>query len=187
MNNIINLLEQLDFGSSVAENETQNLQNYFVNTRFWRQIANDRYDIVLGAKGSGKSALYLSLIGNAETFRTKQNIILVEAENPRGDTVFTLLNAATRTDKYENPNKEALIEEDVVEFWKLYFLTIMVAKLRTFRFKGKHFTVIESLLENVGLLPKTFSITDAFNNVLHAVKQIFFLRFFQPEIEVNPE
>ncbi len=182
----IDILENLNFGSSVAEDETKNLQHYFVNTRFWRQINDDRYDIVLGAKGSGKSAIYLSLLHKSAEFLEEKKVVLVEAENPRGDTVFALLNTATRSTRYENPGKEALIEEDIIDFWKLYFLTIMVAKLRSIGFKGKQFVVIESLLENAGLLPKTFSIYDVFNNVLHAVRQIFSLQFFQPEIEVNP-
>ncbi len=57
MKNILHLLDSLDFGSSVAEEETKNLQKYFVDTRFWRNLSNDRYDIILGTKGSGKSAL----------------------------------------------------------------------------------------------------------------------------------
>jgi len=185
MKNMLDLLDSLDFGSSVAEDENKNLQKYFVDTRFWRNLSNDRYDIILGAKGSGKSALYLNLINKRDEFSQK-GIVIVEAENPRGDTVFALLNSAARTDKYENPNKEALIQEDIIDFWKLYFLTVIVSKLRSIGFKGKNYTAIESLLERAGLLPKTTSLTDAFNNVLHFLKQVVSLHFFQPEVEVNP-
>ncbi|MFN0036515.1 MAG: P-loop ATPase, Sll1717 family [Saprospiraceae bacterium] len=185
MQQTIDLLDSLDFGSSVAEEETKNLQKYFVNTRFWRNLSNDKYDIVLGAKGSGKSALYLNLISRRDEF-AERNIVIVEAENPLGDTVFALLNNATRTEKYDNPNKEALIQGDIIDFWKLYFLTVIVSKLRATGFKGDHFKVIESLLESAGLLPKTFSLTDAFNNVLHFLRQVVSLQFFQPEVEVNP-
>lgn len=181
----IDLLDSLDFGSSVAEEETKNLQKYFVDTRFWRNLSNDKYDIILGAKGSGKSALYLNLISKRDEF-AQRGIIIVEAENPRGDTVFGLLNSATRTEKYDNPNKEALIHDDIIDFWKLYFLTVITSKLRSTGFKGEHFSVIESLLESAGLLPKTTSLTDAFNNVLHFLRQVVSLQFFQPEVEVNP-
>jgi len=179
------LLESLAFGSSVAEEETKNLQHYFVDTRFWRNLNNDKYDIVLGAKGSGKSALYLNLINKRDEF-AERGITIVEAENPRGDTVFALLNSATRTEKYENPNKEALIQDDIIDFWKLYFLTVITAKLRSTGFEGKRFRVIESLFESTGLLPKTFSLTGVFNNVLHFLRQVVSLQFFQPEMEVNP-
>ncbi len=185
MKDKIELLESLDFGSSVAEEETRNLQKYFVDTRFWRNLTNDRYDIILGSKGSGKSALYLSLINKREEF-AQRNIVIVEAENPRGDTVFALLNSATRTDKYENPNKEALINDDVVDFWKLYLLTVAIAQLTEVGFRGKHFLIIRALLESAGLLPKTFSLNGVFNNVLHFLKQVVSLQFFQPEMEVNP-
>lgn len=179
------LLDLLDFGSSVAEEETKNLQKYFVDTRFWRNLNNDKFDIILGAKGSGKSALYLNLISKRDEF-AQRGIVIVEAENPRGDTVFGLLNSATRTEKYDNPNKEALIQDDIVDFWKLYFLTVIMSKLRSIGFKGEHFRVIESLFESAELLPKTFSLNDAFNNVLYFLRQVVSLQFFQPEVEVNP-
>jgi len=185
MQQTIDTLDSLDFGSSVAEEETKNLQKYFVNTRFWRNLNNDKYDIVLGAKGSGKSALYLNLISRHDEFADR-GITIVEAENPLGDTVFALLNNATRTEKYDNPNKEALIQDDIIDFWKLYFLTIITSKLRATGFKGENFKIIESLLESANLLPKTFSLTDAFNNVLYFLRQVVSLQFFQPEVEVNP-
>lgn len=184
-NSLIDLLESLDFGSSVAEDETKNLVNYFVDTRFWRNLRDDKYDIILGAKGTGKSALYLNLINKKDDF-SQRGIIIVEAENPRGDTVFALLNSATRTEKYENPNKEALIQDDIIDFWKLYFLTVITAKLRSQEFRGKHFQIIESLFESAGLLPKAFSLNGAFNNVLHFLRQVVSLQFFQPEMEVDP-
>lgn len=179
------LLESLDFGSSVAEEETKNLQKYFVDTRLWRNLNNDKYDIVLGAKGSGKSALYLSLIAKTEDFAT-QGIIIVEAENPRGDTVFASLNTATRNDKYENPSKEALIRDDIVVFWKLYFLTVITAKLRSQGFKGQHFRAIKSLFESLGLLPEKLSLNEIFHKVIHFIGQVVSLKFFKPKMVVDP-
>jgi hypothetical protein len=179
-------LESLQFGSSIAEDETKYLQRYFVDTSFWRNLSRDRYDIILGQKGCGKSALYLNLLSRPEEFR-QNKIILVEGENPRGDTVFSLLNKAAKNSSYENPNVEALIESDVIDFWKMYFLVIAVAKLRESKFKGKNFKIIYKLFEETKLLPSSgYSLDKIFNNVIHFLKQVATLDFFQPEAEFNP-
>jgi hypothetical protein len=186
MKDQIEFLESLQFGSSIAEHETKYLQRYFVDTLFWRNLAKDRYDIILGQKGCGKSALYLNLLHRPEAFR-QNKVILVEAENPRGDTIFSLLNKATKNKSYENPNVEALIESDVIDFWKMYFLVIAVAKLREIKFKGKNFKIIYKLFEETKLLPSSgYSLDKMFNNVVHFLKQVATLDFFQPEAEFNP-
>jgi hypothetical protein len=50
-------LQKLDIGSSVAEFDTQ-LQLYFLETQIYCDFVNDRYDIVSGDKGTGKTAIY---------------------------------------------------------------------------------------------------------------------------------
>lgn len=186
MKDQINFLESLQFGSSIAENETKYLQQFFVDTIFWRNLSRGRYDIILGQKGCGKSALYLNLLSKPEEFQ-QNNIILVEAENPRGDTVFSLLNKAAKKQAYENPNVEALIESDVIDFWKMYFLVIAAAKLRDLKFKGSNFKVIQKLFEETKLLPPSgYSLDKIFNNVVHFLRQVATLEFFQPEAEFNP-
>lgn len=181
MKDQINFLESLQFGSSIAENETKYLQQFFVDTIFWRNLSRGRYDIILGQKGCGKSALYLNLLSKPEEFQ-QNNIILVEAENPRGDTVFSLLNKAAKKQAYENPNVEALIESDVIDFWKMYFLVIAAAKLRDLKFKGSNFKVIQKLFEETKLLPPSgYSLDKIFNNVVHFLRQVATLEFFQPE------
>jgi hypothetical protein len=188
MKSIKEILEETDFGYYIAENESEYLQQFFVDTRFWRQIVSGRYDIILGAKGSGKSAIYLSLIKKAEQLTAESNVIIVEAENPKGDAVFTLLNKATTNADYEGIDNEALMQGKMTGFWKLYMLTIMVSKLRSLNFKGQNFTAIESFFENVGLLPKTFSVNDVFNNVIHIIKKIFNPNSYKfPKIGFNIE
>lgn len=51
----LNLLKELDFGESVAEDEDDDrLASYFVETDTWNRLINGEVDIVYGAKGSGK-------------------------------------------------------------------------------------------------------------------------------------
>ena len=51
---------ELDFGEAVAENEVRigQLRHNFVETPAFRQLAGGRADLVLGEKGSGKTALF---------------------------------------------------------------------------------------------------------------------------------
>jgi hypothetical protein len=51
------LLYQLTFGGRVAEEEA-NLEDFFVETTLWKELFDGQIDIVYGAKGAGKSALY---------------------------------------------------------------------------------------------------------------------------------
>jgi hypothetical protein len=64
-------LTRAKFGSRVAEDETEWLRSYFVETEEWRKVFNGDADIVYGAKGAGKSALYSLLVAEKETFRLR--------------------------------------------------------------------------------------------------------------------
>lgn len=83
----LQILKDITLGQRVAEEEADELQKYFVKTAQWEQLAAGKIDVVYGPKGSGKSALYTSLLQQSASFR-KKNIIVASAENPRGTTVF---------------------------------------------------------------------------------------------------
>ena len=81
------VLQEADFGRRVAEDEAEQLAAYFVETEQWRRILNGDVDVVQGAKGAGKSAIY-SLLLSRQSDLLDRNTLLVPAENPRGATVF---------------------------------------------------------------------------------------------------
>lgn len=55
------ILEQLNFGARIAEEEADFLESYFVQTDQWKRILKGEIDIIYGAKGAGKSAIYTLL------------------------------------------------------------------------------------------------------------------------------
>ena len=55
----LRLLRALSFGAQVAEEETGDLADYFVETDQWLRIVGDEVDVIRGHKGAGKSAIYL--------------------------------------------------------------------------------------------------------------------------------
>jgi ABC-type lipoprotein export system ATPase subunit len=56
----LSLLKEISFGAQVAEDETAELANYFVETDQWLRIFKGEIDVIRGDKGSGKSAIYFA-------------------------------------------------------------------------------------------------------------------------------
>ena len=56
------IIDQVEFGHIAAEQETEELNEYFVETSEYKSLLNDpRKILVVGRKGSGKSAIYFTL------------------------------------------------------------------------------------------------------------------------------
>lgn len=88
-------LSSLSFGQDVAEHD-ENLDAYFLTTSTYWAVVNDQTDVVLGAKGTGKSAIarYLS---NPETEVPElQNVFLIPAFNIRGSVLFRRLSESAQ-------------------------------------------------------------------------------------------
>lgn len=85
-------LKKMEIGARVAEEESDHLERYFVETDQWRQMIEGNIDVIYGPKGSGKSAIYTLLNKkDGEFFDT--GVLLTSAENVRGATVFRTIVA----------------------------------------------------------------------------------------------
>ena len=157
---VTDALETLTFGGRIAEDERDQLANYFIKTDQWRQVRGGSVDIVYGAKGAGKSALYFLLLSN-EAELAGDSINLITAENPRGATVFS--NLAT-----DPPASE----RDFVEMWKLYFLALVGRFLGALAHPPEPATKLIESLRNAGLL----AAPGGLKGLLLAVRE-FALRF----------
>ncbi len=111
------LLETASFGERIAEDEVNELENYFVETDQWRRLASGEADVVYGAKGAGKSALYSLLTRRSDSF-FDQGTLLLTAENPSGTPAFRDIADAPPTS-----------EPEFVGLWKAYFLSLVAAVL----------------------------------------------------------
>jgi hypothetical protein len=147
-----NLLATITFGQRVAEEEVNELENYFVETDQWRRLLNGEIDIVYGAKGSGKSALYL-LINKKSNYLLDKGIIAVSAENLRGTTVFRSLA--------ENPPRD---EFELVGLWKLYMLSLIGHVLIDNDASGDSAARIIEMLREANILENKKSLTSLFNS-----------------------
>lgn len=111
-------LSEVSFGDRVAENEADRLARYFISTEQWENIYNGRADVIFGAKGSGKSALYTLLLANSNSLLEK-GIVLLTAEQPKGKTVFS--------DITSNPPTS---ENEFISLWKIYFCQLIIKYLK---------------------------------------------------------
>ena len=135
------ILEQLNFGARIAEEEADFLESYFVQTDQWKRILKGEIDIIYGAKGAGKSAIY-TLLQNYKEHMFSKNILMATAENPRGATIFRNI--------ISDPPAS---EHDFIIFWKVYIVGLLWKTFQEYDFntpKAKNF--IGRLIE-CGLLP----------------------------------
>src|ERR1700675_4796189 len=120
----IEVLRSIAFGHRVAEDETDVLSTYFVETDHWQRLYRGDIDVIYGPKGSGKSALY-SLLLSKSTELFDRNILLVAGENPRGATAFR--------DLMTDPPAS---EREFVGLWKLYIASIIHSALAEYGIKN---------------------------------------------------
>ena len=114
------VLDRASFGARVAEDEVDQLADYFVETDQWKRVFGGEVDIVYGPKGSGKSALYSLLVKNADALFDR-GIVVVAAEQPRGAPAFR--------DIVKDPPTR---EDEFIALWKLYLLCLVAQLLREY-------------------------------------------------------
>lgn len=167
------ILAVTDFGHRIAEEEANGLRDYFVQTNQWRSMISGEVDVVYGAKGSGKSAIYSLLLAHRQDLNAR-GIHAIAAENPRGTPVFR-----------ELVTDPPATEEEFRGLWKLYFLCLVANHLRSIgnvRYPGPQ--VIRKL-EEAELLPREASLTGMLRGVIHYVRRVFKAESLGVGIELN--
>ena|ERR1039458_8772687 len=139
---ILDVLKPVHFGKRVAEDEIDQLEAYFVETDLWNRLYADEIDVIYGAKGAGKSALYSLLIKREAAFFDKR-ILLAAAENPRGTPVFQSLVTDPPTS-----------EREFVSLWKLYLAGLAASTLSGWSVNNEYTEELFGLLEEAGIRPK---------------------------------
>ncbi|WP_156468120.1 hypothetical protein [Rhizobium sp. Leaf371] len=156
--NALEVLKKSTFGHRTAEEEKDNIKQYFVETEDWNSVFSGKADIIYGAKGSGKSAIYSLIIENqSELF--DRNILVIPGENPQGTPAFQSLS--------QNPPES---EFAFVSLWKLYFLTLCGKAFRDYEISNPLAVEIIGALEEANLLPRSFTLSRALTYALHYVR-----------------
>jgi hypothetical protein len=154
------VLSEITFGHRIAEDETDELASYFVETDQWNKVLSGDADIVYGPKGSGKSALF-SLLRQKRDELSERRILLAAGERVRGTPVFEDLVA-------DPPASE----EQFRSLWKLYFLSLIGTVFRLASIDNEASRKLLPILENAGLLMPEWSLKRSLRAALDYVRRI---------------
>lgn len=155
------ILQSCNFGERVAEEESSELEKYFVETDQWARTFRGEVDVIYGPKGSGKSALY-SLLIQRTNHLFDRGIIIVSGEKPRGTPVFKDI-------QQDPPTSEA----EFVGLWKLYFLTLIDSILQDYEAKSEEAIKVNKYLTDAKLIEGSFDLTRILGNVFSYVRSYF--------------
>ena len=112
-------LTQLTLGASSAENEFQELGKYYLETDEFRQALRGEIQIVLGRKGSGKTALFFQL---RDRIRPNKNNVVLDLK-PEG---FQLIKFKEQVLDYL---EQGTREHTITAFWEYLLLLEICHKL----------------------------------------------------------
>jgi len=164
------ILRASNFGQRVAEDESDELEKYFVETDHWSRTYQGGVDVIYGPKGSGKSALYSLLIRRTDELFDR-GVILFSAEKPRGTPVF-------RDMRQDPPTSEP----EFVGLWKLYFLTLINLVLREYGATSESARTLDGYLVDAQLTAPSPNLSRLLSGVVRYVRS-----WFRPpkEVEAN--
>jgi hypothetical protein len=169
----LEVLRATSFGKRIAEEEEDELESYFVETEQWRSILHGDVDIIYGAKGAGKSAIYSFLLSRKDGL-FDQDIMLIGAENPRGAPVFK--------DLVTDPPAG---EDEFRGLWKLYFLSLVANHLREYGISPSLSARVVLPLEETGLLSKELTLKGLLRSVLDYVRRAIKAESLEGEIKID--
>lgn len=176
MTNKLEVLQQLSFGNQIAEEEKDTLKDYFVQTASWQKILRGEIDVIYGPKGSGKSAIYVLVQDNSDQLFDK-NVLLVSAENIRGDPAFKSLTLDPPTS-----------EREFTDLWKLYFVTVIAQSLVDYDLRGAEVDQLTAVLRDNDLLPnKTTSLASILRAAQNYIRKYTNPTAIEGEMGVAPE
>jgi hypothetical protein len=171
----LSLLKEISFGAQVAEEETGDLANYFVETDQWLRIYKGEVDIIRGYKGSGKSAIYFLLSAKSDALLDDHRILLITGERPRGTPVFKEL--ATHP-----PTSEA----EFVGLWKLYIVSLIARRMKEHSVSGAAARKLYDALSDLNLLEPDIDLARVLKLVTEYAKRWFTPRSIEAELKLEP-
>ncbi|MGH7451705.1 MAG: hypothetical protein ACRENG_10195 [bacterium] len=111
---IVELLRNLDLGSSVAELDNL-LETSRVETSAFTDLLSDKVDLIPGMKGSGKSALFRIFADFLpEQLLHHRKVVIAHGVQKQGDNVFHAFKEQFAK----------LHEDEFVSFWCIYLVSL---------------------------------------------------------------
>jgi hypothetical protein len=114
------ILNELDIGSSSAENESNKLSRYFIPTAEFQRANRAERAIIAGRKGSGKSAIFYQVA--EEKARDRRNLVL--ELNPASHSLSELRQALLAVVNV------GVFDHTIAAFWQYILYAEIVLKIR---------------------------------------------------------
>ena len=108
------IIQRLKIGNSVAEHDSL-LEEARVETPIFSGVLNDQYDVVVGRKGAGKTAMFKLINRLSSYMHIERNIIVLSGVNSSGESIFN---------EYKDQFSH-FTERDFETFWKFYFIHLV--------------------------------------------------------------
>ena len=175
METVREALQALDLGKSVAEFDDA-LERYFIETDAFRELVNDKSDIIAGDKGTGKTAIFRILQKKYGSIPRLRKVEVIAAFNPTGNPIFQQLTTT-----------ETLTEAEYNRLWKAYIVSF--ASNWLLKIYESDYTpsmrVLENVLRGLGLRTEIDEPRNAFSKVLSRVGALFHWRSAELECTVS--
>ncbi len=144
----LNLLSTIDLGSAMAENETQRLNDYFIQTAAFAHALRAEGAVVTGRKGSGKSAIYLQAVALLSRDRRTCIVDLRPASHNLSEMREAVLSVVSA----------GVFDHTVAAFWQYIIYVEILLKLREIALpRSRNNFALQERIRNV---ETSFSLTD---------------------------
>ena len=146
----LGLLNKIDLGASAAESEVQQLADYFVSTAEFARAQRAEGALIIGRKGSGKSAI--AIRAAAESARQRHTLVV--------DLRPAAHNLSDLREQLLGNVGQGLFEHTIASFWQYVLLLelILCARERALKRSQRDF----GLQERVRKLEQQFRLTSDF-------------------------
>ncbi|WP_312432766.1 P-loop ATPase, Sll1717 family [Lacrimispora sp.] len=155
--NKLKILENINLGNEVAEYD-DNIGHYYINTNYVDDFVDDKYDIVKGVKGSGKTAMLVALCQNQINYSQLNNKILLKAMQLKGDPDFRRA--------FDTVSIESTDTQKIIDAWKIYIINIMWRQVKD-SFSG--YESLEKVLKDENIITEKNGIL---HKLLHAIDRV---------------
>ncbi|MFC3625191.1 P-loop ATPase, Sll1717 family [Vogesella amnigena] len=113
------LLQKINLGASSAENEIRGLDEYYLKTDAYMQTKRGEAHLVVGRKGSGKSAIFITLRDEEEN---KKGVIVLDLQ-PDGYKLIKFKESILRF------LEEGTMQHTIMAFWEYILLLEICHKI----------------------------------------------------------
>ncbi|MEG9502827.1 MAG: hypothetical protein MIN69_13380 [Methylorubrum extorquens] len=144
----VGLLEKIDIGTSAAEREAPKLDYYFIRTAEFARALRSDGSIVIGRKGSGKSAIFYQVV--ADKLEDKRNLIieLSPASHNLSEMRESLLEVMN----------VGVFDHTIAAFWQYVLYAEVLIKLRELLISKSKYNM--KLMSDIEGVEKRFRLTD---------------------------